>query len=143
MLTLFLRAEAPGYISELAAHNTRGLLGALCGVFIGFGYCCGGFMGLAFYYVKNETLQWHGPLGIGILWPLIMLIICPFVPESPRYLLLNDRAEEAWKLVSWLHAGSKGEQHAFALAEFTQMKQQADFDRTLDRSWLQLVKKPS
>lgn len=100
-------------------------------------------MGLAFYYAENETLQWRGPLSIGILWPLIMLLICPFVPESPRYLLMKGRSEEAWDVVSRLRASRSGEAQAFALAEFSQMKQQADFDRALDGSWLQLIRKPS
>ncbi|KAJ5695938.1 hypothetical protein N7536_006350 [Penicillium majusculum] len=136
-------ALTPGYISELATPNKRGLLGALVGVFIGFGYCCGGFIGLAFYYAENETLQWRGPLGIGLIWPLLMLVICPFVPESPRYLLMKNKTEAAWAVVSMLHDGPKEEDHLFALAEFSQMKQQADFDRDLDGSWLQLIKKPS
>lgn len=136
-------SAAPGYISELATPNKRGLLGALVGVFIGFGYCCGGFIGLAFYYAENETLQWRGPLGIGLIWPLLMLVICPFVPESPRYLLMKNKTEAAWAVVSMLHDGPKEEDHLFALAEFSQMKQQADFDRDLDGSWLQLIKKPS
>lgn len=112
-------------------------------MFIGLGYCSGGFMGLAFYYAENETLQWRGPLGIGILWPLIMLLICPFVPESPRYLLMKGRSDEAWDVVSRLRGSHSEEAQAFALAEFSQMKQQADFDRTLDGSWLQLIRKPS
>ncbi|KAH8697922.1 general substrate transporter [Talaromyces proteolyticus] len=136
-------ALAPGYISELATPNMRGFFGGLCGVFLGFGYCCGGFMGLAFYYAQNEALQWRGPFGIGIIWPLITLIVCPFIPESPRYLLMKNKPDVAWEVMAQLRAGPGEDGHMFALAEFSQMKQQAAFDRALDGSWMQLIKKPS
>ncbi|CRL26086.1 Major facilitator superfamily, general substrate transporter [Penicillium camemberti] len=58
-------------------------------------------------------------------------------------MLMKNKPEAAWAVVSMLHDGPKEEDHLFALAEFSQMKQQADFDRNLDGSWLQLIKKPS
>lgn len=56
---------------------------------------------------------------------------------------MKNKPEEAWAVVSMLHSSPKEEDHLFALAEFSQMKQHADFDRNLDGSWLQLIKKPS
>ncbi|KAJ6187287.1 general substrate transporter [Penicillium mononematosum] len=136
-------ALVPGYISELATPKRRGLFGGLCGTFIGFGYCCASFVGLAFYYIHNEEMQWRGPFAIGILWPVMTLATYPFIPESPRFLLMKNRPDEAWNVVSRLHADPSTNDNSFMLAEFSQMKQQADYERTLDRSWLQLFKKPS
>jgi MFS family permease len=100
-------------------------------------------MGLAFYYSSNEEAQWRAPLGIGLIWPILMLLIVPLVPESPRYLLLKGRSDEAWEVISKLHGGKTASEQSYARAEFYQMKRQADLDRTLNASWKQLFVKRS
>jgi Sugar (and other) transporter len=41
-------------------------------------------IGLAFFYAKDPETQWRGPLGLALVWPLMMLLVICFVPESPR-----------------------------------------------------------
>jgi hypothetical protein len=55
----------------------------LNGVNIAMGYAIASYMGLAFYYVDNLTAQWRGPLGIALVWPFMMIIICFFIPGKP------------------------------------------------------------
>lgn len=115
----------------------------MCGVFLGLGFSSASFFGLGFHFTDNQAAQWRAPLGIGLLWPCLMLILFPFIPESPRYLLMQGRPEEAWEIVSHLHSSSNDPHKVFARAEFYQMKKQADLDRTLDASWKQMFKRPS
>lgn len=48
-------------------------------------YYLGSYMGLAFYSVQgNPAAQWRGPLGLAILFPTVVLLVLPLLPESPR-----------------------------------------------------------
>jgi hypothetical protein len=100
-------------------------------------------MGLAFYYAKAPETQWRGPLGLALVWPFMMLLIICFVPESPRWLLMKGREEEAWKVVSDLHADPDDPDQAHARREFYQMQKQTEMDRTFKPTWKQMFVKPS
>lgn len=81
------------------------------------------YMGMAFFYAPYGEAQWRGPLGIALLWPFMMLIIIalPVVPESPRFLLMRGRIEEAREVTMKLHAVKGDPDQEFARAEFYQM----------------------
>lgn len=113
------------------------------GVMIALGYALASYMGLAFYHASDPTLQWRGPLGLALVWPLMMLLVILVVPESPRYLLMAGKEEKAWKVISDLHADPKDPDNDYAKSEFYQMSHQATLDRTLNPSWKQLLTKPS
>ena len=102
-------------------------------------------MGMAFYYAPYGEAQWRGPLGIALLFPFMMLIIIflPFIPESPRFLLLRGRIEEARKVTMALHSMKGDPDNEFARSEFYQMQKQAEFDRTLNSSWWEMFRRPS
>lgn len=93
-------------------------------------------MGLAFYSIQNSAAQWRGPLGLTLLWPLMMNLVCLYIPESPRYLLMNDREDEARAIVFKLHNLHGESNHEFAHQEFYQMAKQAREDRRLEPSWV-------
>ena len=67
--------------------------------------------------------QWRGPLGIALLWPFMMLLIIflPFVPESPRFLLMRGRVDEARDVTLKLHSMKGDHDNEFARAEFYQV----------------------
>jgi MFS family permease len=75
----------PAYSAELAPPDLRGLMVGLNGINIALGYGLASYMGLAFYYTNDPVSQWRTPLGIALVWPIMMIVICFMVPESPRY----------------------------------------------------------
>jgi MFS family permease len=132
----------PAYSAELAPPDLRGLMVGLNGVNIAVGYGLASYMGLAFFYAEDPVAQWRTPLGIALVWPVMMILVCFVVPESPRYLLMQGRVEEARAITLKLHR-LKGEGDAWAEEEFYQMSRQAEVDRKLDPSWGELWRRPS
>ena len=136
---------APVYCAELAPPKLRGFFVGMNGVNIALGYGLASYMGMAFYYAPYGQAQWRGPLGIALLFPFMMLLIIflPFVPESPRFLLMRGRIDEAREVTLKLHSMKGDPDQEFARSEFYQMEKQAEFDRTLDPSWTEMVRRPS
>lgn len=113
------------------------------GLLISLGYSTASYMGLAFFYSHDPVANWRAPLGLATLWPVIVIIVTFFVPESPRYLLLQNRVEEARQVVMKLHATKDDPQQEFARSEFYQMHKQTEADREMDTSWKTIWERPS
>lgn len=131
------------YVSELSQAETRGFFTGLTGVAIACGYTTASLMGLAFSYTTLPDLQWRTPLGICLVPATALAIALYLSPESPRFLLIKGRTEEAWTIISKLHYDPTDENQEYVKEEFFQMRTQLEFDRTLDSSWIHLFKKPS
>lgn len=137
------RSVTPAFSAELAPPDLRGLMVGLNGINIALGYALASYMGLAFFYQDDPVSQWRSPLGIALVWPVMMIVIALLVPESPRFLLLRGRNDEAHAITLKLHALKSDPNNDFAEAEFYQMAQQAAIDRKLDPGWLELFRRPS
>lgn len=69
----------------------------------------------------------------------MIVILCFFIPESPRYLLMKGRVDEARDIVFKLHRMPNDPDQEYARAEFYQMSKQAEIDRTMDPGWVRTV----
>ena len=134
---------APVYTSEIAPPALRGVSVGMNGVGIAIGYSLATYMGLAFYHSTNMSTQWRGPYGISLIFTALPSMIVPFVPESPRWLLMRNRVDDAKQVVRGLHNLSNNNEHHFAIVEFYQMQKQLEYDRTLKPSYWQLFKRAS
>lgn len=116
----------------------------IVGLFGVVGYIVAAYVGVGFFYFKTtSSSQWRAPLAVGCFPPLVLLMLMPWVPESPRFLLKVDQAEQAWNIVRGLHTSSDDPEHEYAKAEFFQMRAQHELDRTLNGSWLEILRRPS
>jgi MFS family permease len=113
------------------------------GVNVAVGYSLASYMGMAFFYAKEPALQWRGPLGIALVWPVLTLVILMFVPESPRWLLMKGRVDEARDVILKLHTSKDDPEQKFAQEEFHQMQAQSNLEKTLDSSWRALFQRRS
>lgn len=86
---------APMYLSEICPFNYRGAFGTLHQLFITIGILFGSIFGIV-NILGTETL-WPYVLSINAVPPIICYLILPFLPDSPRYLLLikNERESAA------------------------------------------------
>ncbi|CAG9950264.1 unnamed protein product [Clonostachys rosea f. rosea IK726] len=134
---------APIYTSELSPANLRGFFVGMNGVNVAVGYSLASYMGMAFFYAKEPALQWRGPLGIALVWPVLTLVILMFVPESPRWLLMKGRVDEARDVILKLHTSKDDPEQKFAQEEFHQMQAQSNLEKTLDSSGRALFQRRS
>ncbi|KAF2494594.1 MFS transporter [Lophium mytilinum] len=135
-------ASAPLWIAELAPPKLRGIAVDVHAVGMMVGYTTACYVGLGFYFVSGGN-QWRGPIGIQMCMPAIILCGLHWMPESPRYLLSKDRAEEAWAVISRMHSSKSDTTQEFAKREFYQMRKQIELDTTLATSYLGIFRKPS
>ena len=83
------------YISEIAPKKHRGQLVAWAETGVNIGINLGFVTSYAFRNTPGNA-QWRIMIGLGMVLPCIMILLTIFVlPESPRWLLLRDRVDEA------------------------------------------------
>ena len=69
----------------------------------------------------------------------MIVVVCYFIPESPRYLLMKGRVDEARDIVFKLHTMPNDRDQEYARAEFYQMSKQAEIDRTMEPGWVRAL----
>lgn len=97
------------------------------------GSCLPAWVDLAASNAMNDNSAWRFTTGIGCAWPFLCLLSCfeYLLPESPRWLLRNGKADRAWKVVADLHTSSGDVNHEAPRREFEQMAQSIESERAL------------
>ncbi|KAK6373711.1 uncharacterized protein PV06_10334 [Exophiala oligosperma] len=132
----------PIYNSEIAPPSKRGMISGLHGQFVGFGFAAANWIGFACSYASGD-FQWRFPLAFQCLPAIIILIGIFWLPYSPRWLLEQERDEEAYAVIKRLH-GNVGADESFFRAEFVQMRDQLRFEKSVSiSSWKVLFSTPS
>ncbi len=85
---------APVYISEISTAQTRGRLTAMYQFNIVFGILIAFISNYLIGIIFDENIAWRWMLGIEGLPALIYTIMVFKIPNSPRWLLMKDRADE-------------------------------------------------
>lgn len=86
---------------------------------------------------------WRPPLSLQCAWPLMLLCGLYWIPESPRWLIMQDRMDEAKTILDRLHSDPSDPDNEYARSEFYQIQKQIAVDRTLDSSWITMFRRPS
>ncbi|XP_014561358.1 hypothetical protein COCVIDRAFT_33698 [Bipolaris victoriae FI3] len=84
----------------LPAHN-RGALLVVQSALIIIGVAIASWLCFATLYA-NSSLQWRFPVACQILFSLMVLALCPFLCETPRWLASRGQIEEAKHTISRL-----------------------------------------
>ncbi|WVQ96917.1 hypothetical protein IAU59_004025 [Kwoniella sp. CBS 9459] len=128
----------PMYQSEIAPPSARGRLGATYQFFLGIGVIAAGWIAYgATHGSPGTALSWRLPLGFQVAPAVPLVLLTSLLPESPRWLMIKGRHEEALQTLARLH--SRGNiNDPFVQGEFQDMKGSVDSDAALDQSWGQI-----
>ncbi|KAK4539179.1 hypothetical protein LTR36_001179 [Oleoguttula mirabilis] len=129
-------SAVPIWMNEVTPPRNRGLLVDIHGAALLFGYMVAAWVGFAFFHLQAAA-AWRAPLAFQCLPAVCLLCFLPFMPESPRFLLMHDRHEEAAANLRRLHTSEEAE------IELQQISAQMQIDRTLPSSYWVMLKKPS
>ena len=139
-----LLISVPLWITEVAPPKGRGIMANIHALMAVVGYVISSWVGVGFFFYKTASNnEWRAPLALVCLPPLITLAFTFMVPESPRYLLMRDKHDEALKVLRSIHHSPNERDDHYAVTEYQQIKAQHDLDKSLDSSWRILVTRPS
>ncbi|ORY68231.1 putative sugar transporter [Pseudomassariella vexata] len=117
---------SPVYLAECARSHLRGrllIIGASSNV---SAFCLANWISYGLYFQRGP-LQWRFPLAFQLVFPCAIFPVLAFVPESPRWLLLVHRGEEAMRVIARL-AGTAVED-PLVTAEYRSIKSTIRLER--------------
>jgi SP family galactose:H+ symporter-like MFS transporter len=85
---------SPLLLSEIAPSKIRGTIVAYIEVMNNVGIFLGFLIGYLFT-LTNSNDSWRYSIGLGIIPSIMLMILLKYIPESPRWLILKNRKEEA------------------------------------------------
>ncbi|KAL4630202.1 solute carrier family 2, facilitated glucose transporter member 9 isoform X1 [Arapaima gigas] len=81
----------PMYLGEISPRHVRGAIGQFLSIFVCVGVFTGQVLGLP--ELLGQETRWNLLFGFVALPALLQLAVLPFLPESPRFLLMERRDE--------------------------------------------------
>jgi hypothetical protein len=91
-------------------------------------------------YQMQSTWAWRLPSLLQIIPSMLQIVFIWFVPESPRWLVSQDRSEEAFEILAKYHAEGNRDD-PFVLAEFQQIRETIHLEKEASNfSWVELFK---
>ncbi|KAL3703128.1 hypothetical protein TMatcc_010316 [Talaromyces marneffei ATCC 18224] len=114
-----LAMMVPNYQSEISPREIRGRIISIQQCFINFGILAAFWIQYGTSHIDGEA-AWRLAIGLQMIPTTILHITMYFLPESPRWLVQQDRYQEALEALARLH--SKGDvRDAYVRAELTEI----------------------
>ncbi|TQN70319.1 Lactose permease [Colletotrichum shisoi] len=129
----FCCVSAPTYVSELAHPKWRGTLTGLYNCMWPVGAFIAGFVAYGSSFIPGDG-GWRVPVWCQLATSGIVVIFVFFLPESPRWLVANDRHEEAAKILTALH-GENDPDHPIVQLQMKEMLAQISSEASDKRWW--------
>lgn len=125
----------PMYQAEVSTPESRGFMVSMHGVMFAMGYSLQGWIGFGMYFISasgsNSSFPWRFPIAFQMAPALLLLLGSSWLPYSPRWLMMNNRFDEALNVLERLHRTKDDANDTMAKKEFYQMKKQLDYDRQI------------
>ncbi|KAF2198998.1 general substrate transporter [Delitschia confertaspora ATCC 74209] len=88
-------STVPIWQSETSKSHRRGQMVMIEGSLIVFGIMLSYWIDLGFSFLEPSSVSWRFPIAFQIIFALFILAAIPGLPESPRWLVLKGRDDEA------------------------------------------------
>lgn len=126
-------ATAPVWHVETSHQSAKGKAVVKEMVVNVFGFVVSNLITLAFSPIDTEA-QWRFPLGIQLIFIVIILTMVPILPESPRWLLARGRDVEARAVLERLSTEEDID------GEFKDMRDSVRQEQAVQASWSQMLR---
>ncbi|QIW99101.1 hypothetical protein AMS68_004619 [Peltaster fructicola] len=111
-----LTSTIPLFAAEISPPQWRGLQSGLLQWFLSWGFLVAQWLGYGMSFASG-TVQWRFPLAFQILPASILLCGIAFMVESPRWLMEQDRQDEARRVLTRLRDSNSTDKIELELAE--------------------------
>ena len=125
-------ATAPVWHVETSHHTTKGQAVVKEMVVNVLGLVMSNIITLAFSRMTTEA-QWRFPLGIQMIYIIVILTMVPILPESPRWLLARHRDTEAKVVLEMLSEDDMEE-------EFKLIRESVRLEQAVQVSWTKIFR---
>lgn len=95
-------ATAPVWQSELSGSSHRGSHVVTEGLFISTGIAVSLWIDFGFYFIGDSSVSWRVPLVIQVPLAIMVMAFIFMMPESPRWLVLQNKIEDAREILGVL-----------------------------------------
>ncbi|CAI6333632.1 unnamed protein product [Periconia digitata] len=92
-------STVPTWQAETSKSHRRGQMVMIEGSLIVFGVMLSYWLDLGFSFLEPSSISWRFPIAFQIVLALFILIAIPGLPESPRWLILKGREEDALEVL--------------------------------------------
>jgi len=116
-------STVPSWQSECSKSHRRGQMVMIEGALITGGVCLSYWVDFGFSYLEPSTVSWRFPIALQILFALIILAFIMGLPESPRWLIMKGKEDEAMNVLCALN--EKDSEDPYVVAEFAAIKDSA------------------
>ncbi|EME79582.1 uncharacterized protein MYCFIDRAFT_37642 [Pseudocercospora fijiensis CIRAD86] len=128
----FCCVSAPCYVSELAHPHWRGTLTGFYNCTWYIGSIVAGWVIVGCEYMSS-TYAFRVPIWCQLISSVFVAVGVWFIPESPRWLMANDRYEEAMNILARYH-GEGSTSHPVVEMQLKEMAHQISTDAS-DKKW--------
>ena len=125
-------ATAPVWHVETSHQHAKGKAVVKEMVVNVFGFVVSNIITLIFSHLTTEA-QWRFPLGIQLIYVVIILTLVPLLPESPRWLLARGKDARAKAELARL----SDDDHE---AEFKEIKEAVRQEQAVEAKWIDILK---
>ncbi|KAK0517404.1 hypothetical protein JMJ35_000559 [Cladonia borealis] len=113
-------STVPTWQSECSRSHRRGQLVMIEGAMITCGVMLSYWLDFGFSFLDPATIAWRFPIAFQMLFALTILLFIFELPESPRWLILKGREDEALSVLSALSDLPSDDPYVYG--EFTAIK---------------------
>ncbi|KAK2747334.1 hypothetical protein FQN57_002232 [Myotisia sp. PD_48] len=95
-------STVPTWQSECSKSHRRGQLVMIEGALITGGICLSYWLDFGFSFLEPSSISWRFPIAFQIIFALIIMASVMGLPESPRWLILKGKEDEALNVLGAL-----------------------------------------